>query len=44
MITLETELNEADPNPEPPHPLLDEDPLLVDDGGNDNNSIGQRGI
>jgi hypothetical protein len=34
-------LNEADPNPEPLHPLLDEDPLLVDNGnGNGGNDDG----
>ena len=34
-------MNEADPNPEPPHLLLDEDPLLVDNGnGNNSNDTG----
>jgi hypothetical protein len=41
-------LNEADLNPELLHPLLDEDPLLVDNGngngGNDDSSDNVGGI
>jgi hypothetical protein len=35
-------LNGANPNPELPRPLLDEDPLLVDDGNGSNNDGGDN--
>jgi hypothetical protein len=37
-------LNGANPNPELPRPLLDEDPLLVDDGNGSNNDGGDNAV